>query len=291
VTEDSVRRFSSVWPIWAWIMVAFGLIAAAVAILGGVFPRSLVLDLISFWPGLILVLLVAAALYPFHRGNWSRLAAVVPLLVLSWLGSTIALHLAEWSVLPSAAADFAGPPAVGIDEVALTAITQGEMTTSFSDIPFLYDVKTIRKGGSTPPARGLERLDGGPAQITIDEREPDTWFLTTGWRIRLSRDTVWSVDLEAGDMTVDLSGGRISALRLAGAGDVVLPVPTSEVLVIVEGRFELSLPDGTAMSVVGADVTVPGDWAGSGDEWVSPATGDGYIVTVTSGASLVVRDA
>ncbi|MDF1597818.1 MAG: hypothetical protein P1T08_17195 [Acidimicrobiia bacterium] len=291
MTDQTGRRFSSVWPIWAWIMVAFALVVTGVGVVGGVFPRSLLLDLISFWPGLILVMLVAAALYPFHRGQWSRLAAVVPLLVLSWLGSTIALHLAEWSVLPSAAADFNGPAVAGVGEARMTVVTGGELLVFFSDSSYLYEVQTIRKGGSTPAPRGLERVDGARAQVTIDERDPETWFLARGWRVRLSADAFWSVDLEAGEMEADLSGGRIASLRLAGAGDVLLPEPVAEVEIIVDGRFALDLPAGVAMRVSGTEVTVPANWTGGDGEWASPGTGDGYIVTVTSGATLVVKDA
>jgi len=291
VTGPAGRRFSSVWPIWAWIMVAFGLTVTGVGVVGGVFPRSLILDLISFWPGLILVMLVAAALYPFHRGQWSRLAAVVPLLVLSWLGSTIALHLAEWRVLPSAAADFDGPAIGGIDQASMTAVTGGELLIVFSDSSSLYEVQTIRRGGSTPAPRSLERVDGARAQVTINERDPDTWFVARGWRVRLNAGASWSVDLEAGEMEADLSGGRITSLRLAGAGEVVLPEPLAEVEVIVDGRFALNLPAGVAMRVSGSEVTVPANWTGGDGEWASPGTGDGYVVTVTSGAALVVRDA
>ncbi|HSR45967.1 MAG TPA: hypothetical protein VLT15_12180 [Acidimicrobiia bacterium] len=285
------RRFSSVWPIWAWTMVAFGFVVTGIGVFGGVFARSLVLDLISFWPGLILVMLVAAALYPFHRGEWTRLAAVVPLLILTWLGSTIALHLAEWSVLPSAAADFAGPSATGIEEASLTIVTGGDLAIDFSGAASLYAVKSVRRGGSTPAARSFERVDGGSAQVVIDQRTPDTWFLTSGWRVELNDAASWNIVLDAASIEADLSGGSLSSLRLAGTGDVLLSEPSGDVQVFVDGRFGLSLPSGVAMVVTGDDVSVPAGWTGAGGEWQSPGSGEGYVVTVTSGASLVVKDA
>jgi hypothetical protein len=291
VIEQTGRRSSSVWPIWAWIMVAFGFAVTGIGIVGGVFARSLVLDLVSLWPGLILVMLVAAALYPFHRGQWSRLAAIVPLLMLSWIGSTIALHLAEWSVLPSAAADFAGPDVAGIDEASLTIRTNGELSVDFTGSVSLYDVKMARRGGSTPAARSFERIDAGSAQVSIDERSPDTWFLTEGWRVRLSDQSSWSLELEAGILDADLSGADYSSLRLVGTGDVQLSDPVGLVQITVDGRFEMSLPASAAMIVSGSDVSVPASWTGGEGEWISPGTGKGYVVTVTSGASLVVRDA
>jgi len=291
VIEETGRRFSSVWPIWAWIMVAFGFAVTGIGIVGGVFARSLVLDLVSLWPGLILVMLVAAALYPFHRGQWSRLAAVVPLLMLSWIGSTIALHLAEWSVLPSAAADFSGPDVTGIDEASFTIRTSGELSVDFTGSSSLYDVKMVRRGGSTPAARSFERIDAGSAQVSIDERSPDTWFVTEGWRVRLSDRSSWSLELEAGILDADLSGADYSSLRLVGTGDVQLSESAGLVQITVDGRFEMSLPASAAMIVSGSDVSVPASWTGGEGEWISPAAGEGYVVTVTSGASLVVRDA
>jgi hypothetical protein len=272
-------------------MVGFGLAVTGAGIVGGVFARSLVLDLVSFWPGLILVMLAAAALYPYHRGEWSRLAAIVPLLVLSWLGATIALHLSEWSVLPSAAADIEGPSAAGVDLADLTIVGGGELAVHFSppEEP-LYDVRMVRRGGSTAAARTFERVDPERAQITIDERERDTWFLTRGWRIRLNADVLWRVDLEATSIEADLSGGQIASLRLAGTGNVVLPTATGEVQVAVDGRFELEVPMGVGMVVSGDDVTVPASWIDDDGVWTSPGAAIGYTVQVTPGGAIVVRE-
>ena len=290
MTEQPDERHASVWPIWAWIMVLLGLAVTGVGIVGGVFSRSLLLDLVSFWPGLILVMLVAAALYPFHRGQWSRLAAVVPLLVLTWLGSTIALHLAEWSVLPSAAADFDGPPVGAVAAGSMTLSTSGELLVTFETGSSLYAVEMMRRGGSTPPAKSLERVDADVAQVVIGERESAGWFATQGWRLKLARETIWNVDLDAGQVTADLSNGSLSSLRLAGAGDVQLPAPVGQVEVSVEGRFVIQLPADAPMSVIGTNVDVPAGWSTEDGESLSPASGDGYVVTVTEGASLVVRE-
>ncbi len=291
MTTEPGRRFSSVWPIWAWIMVAFGVAATVVAILGGVFARSLILDLISFWPGLIFVMLVAAALYPFHRGRWSRLAAVVPLLVLTWLGSTIALHAAEWSVLPSAAGDYDGPPVEGVAVADLSVVTTGQVSLAVSATDTLYALDLERRGGSTPPARSFERIEAGIADVVIDERVAETWFVTRGWRITLSDRPVWDLSLDAAEMTVDLSGAAISSLRLAGSGVVRLAPVAEETEVTVDGRFDFEVPAGIPVSVIGSDVSVPAGWTGLDGTWVSPASGVGYVVTVNPDASLVVEDA
>ncbi|NNC39053.1 MAG: hypothetical protein HKN95_00035 [Acidimicrobiia bacterium] len=289
--EEPGRRFSSVWPIWAWIMVAFGLVVTGVGVLTGIFARSLVLDLISFWPGLTLVILVAAALYPFHRGQWTRLAAVVPLLVLSWLGSTIALHLAEWPVLPSAAADFEGPSSAGIEEASMSVVTDGELTVDLAGSDSLYGVEMVRRGGATPAARSFERIDGGSAQVTIDQRASDLWFVTEGWRLTLNSGAQWNLDLEAGLVDADLRGGDLSSLRLAGSGDARLAEAVDEIQVTIDGRFELIVPPSVVMTVSGADVSVPAGWLGGDGEWASSGgAGEGYVVTVSSGASLVVRE-
>lgn len=290
--EAPPRRSSSVWPIWAWIMVTLAVLATAIALVGDVFARSLILDLVSFWPGLILVMLVAAALYPFHRGEWTRLAAVVPLLILTWLASTIALHLTEWSALPSAAADFEGPASAGMDQASMTAVLDGELSIVFADTSFLYELSLIRKGGSVPAARSFERTDDSSAEISINERNlNDTWFKTKGWRLRLSTSVAWDLNLDAPELAADLRGAPVSSLRLAGAGSVSLPEPSGSVEMVVDGDFEVIVPVGVSMVISGVDVSVPADWTTGEGEWSAPGTGDPYVVTVTSGASLVVKEA
>ena len=289
--EAPPRRSSSVWPIWAWIMVGLASLVTAISVVGEVFARSLILDLVSFWPGLMLVMLISAALYPLHRGQWSRLAAVVPLLILSWLGSTIALHLTEWSPLPSSAADFEGPATTGLEQASLSVVTAGDLSLVFEDSDVLYTVKMSRSGGSTPAARSFERIETSLAQISISERSgDDVWFLTNGWRLSLATAVTWQLDLEAASVVADLRGAPISSLRLAGSGAVSLPKPPGSVAVQIDGRFEVSLPVGVSMVITGTEVSVPDGWIDGEGEWTSPGTGDGYMVTVTSGASLVVKD-
>ena len=154
----------------------------------------------------------------------------------------------------------------------------------------LYTVEMIRRGGSVPAARSLERVDADVAQVVIGERQSTGWFATQGWRLELAREPTWSVDLEGGSVEADLSNGSLSSLRLAGAGDVRLPVPVGLTEVSVEGRFVIHLPAGAPMRVIGADVDVPSGWTTADGEFVSPTPGDGYLVTVTDDASLVVRD-
>ena len=214
----------------------------------------------------------------------------MPLLVLSWLGSTIALHLAEWPVLPSAAADFEGPSSVGIEEASMSVVTDGELTVDLAGSDSLYGVEMVRRGGATPAARSFERIDGGSAQVTIDQRTSDLWFVTEGWRLTLNSGAQWNLDLEAGFVDADLRGGDLSSLRLAGSGDARLAEAVDEIQVTIDGRFELIVPPSVVMTVSGADVSVPAGWTGGDGEWTSPGAGEGYVVTVTSGASLVVRE-
>lgn len=291
MTEESAGRSASVWPIWAWIMVLVGFAVTGVGILGGVFSRSLVLDLISFWPGLILVMLVAAALYPFHRGEWSRLAAVVPLLLLTWLGSTITLYLSEWSILPSASADFTGPDIAAESNGRISVSNQGDLNVTASSEPAMYSIETIRRGGATSAPISLERSDSDGFQVLISERTEPNWFVSKGWRLKLATSVAWDLELEAGNLDADLGDLAVTALRLAGAGRVVLPEGSGSTPVVVDGDYELIVPEGTAMLISGGNVQVPSNWIETDGSWRSPVDGDGYLVTVTGEAAVVVRNA
>jgi hypothetical protein len=279
------------WPVWAWIMVGFGIAVTAAAIVGGVFGRNLVLDFVSFWPGLVLTFLVAAALYPLHRGRFGRLAAVLPLLLLSWLASTIALYTAGWNALPSSAGDLTGPPTGSVTAVDLRVENGGSLVIELSDQDEIYRLRLQRTGGEVAAPQAIERVGPASAQLTIGEREPDRWFVTAGWDLSLSSRVEWALVLAAAEILADLRDASLTSLEVAGSASIMLPAVESGTPLLVDGEVELSIPSGTPMVVSRRPgVEVPAGWIESESGWSSPADGSGYVVTPVEGASLTVTE-
>jgi hypothetical protein len=60
-------------------------------------------------------------------------------------------------------------------------------------------------------------------------------------------------------------------------------------VVTVSGAFELTVPAGTPVRVVG-DAVVPSGWTLTDDGYVSPTSGEGWVISAGEGSSLTVRE-
>jgi hypothetical protein len=63
----------------------------------------------------------------------------------------------------------------------------------------------------------------------------------------------------------------------------------AETPVSVSGDFEIEVPSGSAVRVVGT-ADVPEGWTETADGWDSPAGAGGWVVSVTEGSTLVITD-
>ncbi len=267
-------------------MLGVAIVVVVVGTLGEVFSTSIVLDIASLWPGLLLALLVAAALQPVLRRGGTRLAAVLPLLLLSWLATGTGLHLAHWSQLPSSAADLTGPAAAGIDFAQLSLQVEGRLALIGGDGD-LYSVTIERQGGVAGVPEALERTTEDELVIRLHGRDGGAWFSTSGWVVELSESTSWSLDLEALELDLDLVALQLRAVTVAGVGLVRLPLPAADTPVVLEGTLEVEVPAGVAALVVG-EATVPRGWEESADGIRSPGEGPTYRIEVVPGASVEV---
>ncbi len=282
------RASASAWPIAAWMLVAVSAAVLAVGVAGEVLAVSLVLDLISFWPGLALAVLLASALRTWLRSGPARLAAILPLLLLTWMWGGLAVHFAEWDLLPSSSADVEGPSAEGTQMGELSVQLSGSLTVR-AEGQLLYSVRPEREGGSVGVPEVIERLEGGQAAVLVHEVEPGPWFANGGWRLSLSPGVLWALELDAPRLQVDLVGVQLGALVLEGSGTARLPVVEDEVPVRVEGDLILEVPAGTGTVVTGP-ARVPEGWVANDDGWRSPEGDPGYLVTVEEGAELQIRE-
>ncbi len=278
----------SPWPIIGWLLLAAAVLVVGIAALAGLLMPAVVLDIVSFWPAWVVALLVALALWPLHRRGIARIGAVLPLLLFSWLGAAVGLHLLEWDQLPSAAADLIGPDAAGITAARVGVQTSGLLVLR-SGAESLYEVRLIRTGGPAGPPDALERLVPSLAQVQVTERGGAGWFRSAGWTMELNRGPSWEIDLAAPEVDVSIRGLDVRGLRVTGDGTVRIGPPAVEAFVALDGDLTLIVPAGTAVQVRGA-AGVPGTWEATETGSRSPGSGPLVTVDVADGAVARVQE-
>jgi hypothetical protein len=269
--------------VWILPVLAVVLILAAIAL--GFLSRSVLMDLLAWWP-VWLVLLVLAF---FSRGRrWGRLrpSALVAILSVLALGSFLTGHIRGWPVMPSASIGLNGPQAGSVATAALSARIDGPLEVGSGQSGFLYAVEPVRRGGEIGPPVATEQLQGPNISVALEPSPEPGFYTFVGWVLDLDEAPTWSLSL-AGEVEADLARLRLASLQLDGEGSAFLgPAPTKAV-VTISGEFDLTLPSGIPARVVG-DATVPADWAASGDGFRSPTPGEGWVITVSEGTSLTV---
>ena len=267
-------------------MVAVALVSIAAGVVGGMLAPSVVLDIVSLWPLVVGAFFVAAALLPLRKRGPARIAAVLPLLLITMLGTSVVLHLTGWQRLPSSSADLVGPRAVGVEDAELTLDLTGHLSIS-SAAGDLYAVEIDRGGGTVGVPEALEsRFESGPFFVVLRETDGGRWFRTSGWELALGEGPTWSLSLGSPDLHGDLTALRLESLSLQGAGSVALPIPEeADVLITANGAFLIEVPGETSVEVSGTAV-VPGGWVETGDGYQSPFVGPTLLITVPEGAEV-----
>jgi hypothetical protein len=273
------RGFPRAWllPIGA-LTVLLGIAAS------GRLSRSIVADLLAWWP-VWLGLAIAAYLLRERRIGTLRVAGLVPIAALVFVGLFTWGHLAGWSIMPSASQRLVGPVPEQFDAARLIAGIDGELEVR-GDSEFLYQIEPIKRGGRIGIPEAMETVVG--TAVTIDLQPPTDPGLYgyAGWALRLSPDVVWSLDL-GGVVDADLTALTLDELEVSGAGTVHLGSATIETLVGVGGSMQVTIPEGAAARVVGTG-SVPSSWALTQDGATAPGGGTGWVFTVVGDASLTV---
>jgi hypothetical protein len=269
-----------------WILPVLALVLILVAISLGLLSRSVLLDLLAWWP--IWLVLIGLALLSRGR-RWGRLrpSALVAILSILTLGTFLTGHVRGWPVMPSATIGLNGPQAGSVVTGALSARIEGPLEVGSGETGFLYAVDPIRMGGDIGPPVAVEQLQGPNISVVL-EPSPDPGLYTfAGWALDLDEAPTWSLSL-AGEIEADLSRLTLSSLQVDGGGSVSLGPATTTTVVTVSGDFNLILPGGVPARVVG-DATVPAGWTASDDGFQGPAQGEGWVISVGEGSSLTVR--
>jgi hypothetical protein len=270
-----------------WILPVLALVVILVAISLGFLSRSVLLDLLAWWP----VWLVLLGLALLSRGRrWGRLrpSALVAVLAILALGAFLTGHVRGWPLMPSSTIGLNGPQAGSVVTGALSARIEGPLEVGSGESGFLYAVDPIRMGGDIGPPVATEQLQGPNISVAL-EPSPDPGLYTfAGWALDLDEAPTWSLSL-AGEIEADLSRLTLSSLQVDGGGAVSLGAATASTVVTVSGAFEITLPPGSPARVVG-DAIVPSGWTASDDGFESPATGEGWVISVGEGSTLTVGE-
>ncbi|HSK07354.1 MAG TPA: hypothetical protein VK990_07550 [Acidimicrobiia bacterium] len=271
----------------AWVLPVLALVLLLVAVYLGLLSRSVVFDLIAWWP-LWLILLTLVFLARGRRWGRVRVSALVPIVWLTVFALFLSGHLLGWALMPSASTDLNGPPGGSVTTAALSARIDGRLRIGSGVSGFLYAVEPLKRGGEIGPPVAVEQLQGANIAIDLDDSPDPGLYTFAGWAIDLDESPVWSLSL-GGEIEANLSRLDISSLQLDGEGTATLGPADGNVVVTVSGDFELVVPHGVPARVVGQAV-VPTGWTEVGDGHESPTPGPGWVISVGRQASLTVTE-
>jgi hypothetical protein len=250
----------------------------------GRLSRSIVADLIAWWPVWV-GLGIAAVVFRDKKLGAYRVSGIVPLVALGFVLVFTWGHLAGWSIMPSSSQRLVGPNASSFTTAALTAEIDGRIHVG-PDTDFLYQVEPLMQGGGIGIPRAEEQVVDTSVSIDLIEPEDPGLYVYAGWDLRLNPGAVWSLDL-GGSLDADLTGLTINALDASGAGTIHLGTVTAATPVNIAGSFQVTVPSDFPARVIGT-ASVPASWNLTADGATAPFSGDGWVITVVGDTSLTV---
>ncbi len=269
-----------------WLLPIVALVGILIYAALGWLSRSVVIDLLAWWP--LWVLIAAVGIFTRRRRIGKvRLSGVIPVLALAALGLFLAGHLLGWDVMPSSAPPLVGPASESVTTAAMSARIEGRLDVGLGQAGYLYSAVPIRTGGETGLPEAVERTQGTTIAVVLEPVEDPGFYTFAGWGLELDPSPAWALSL-GGDLSADLSAFRVTDLQVEGKGSVLLGTPMAETPVSVSGDFEIQVPGGAAVRVVGV-AEVPGDWTETEDGWESPAGSGGWVVSVAAGSTLTIK--
>ena len=278
----------------AWLVLAgAALLLVAVVVAGGLLRRSVVLDLVSLWPGWV----VTAGVFLIHRrasGIRQRfpgygLGPVLPFTLLGWLVVVLVLHVVGWELLPSAADRLEGP--VGTDRIGATAIDvrlDGALIVG-TGTDFLYEVSSLVSGGAVAPPRGEELLTGDDLEVRLREGPETGWFGSGGWNLALNPVRDWAVAVSAAEVEADLREVTLRSLRVEADGTIRLGPARGDVHASLNGDLVVELPPEVSVDLSGP-ATVGSGWEDTAEGTRYRGDGAGrYLIEIGPDSDVVVN--
>ena len=270
----------------AWLLPIGALTILLGVAASGRLSRSIVADLIAWWPVWV-GLAITAYLLRERRVGTIRVAGLVPIVALLFVGLFTWGHLAGWSIMPSASQRLVGPMPESVDTATLLAGIDGELEIR-GDSEFLYQVEPIKRGGRIGIPDAMETVVDSTVTVELEEPADPGLYSYAGWALSLSPGPVWILDV-SGAIDADLTSLTISEAEVSGAGTLALGGASVETPVAVGGSFRVTIPAGAAARVVGT-ASVPSSWTLTQDGAMTPGGGTGWVFTVVGDASLTIAE-
>lgn len=284
MTRRAAGRGRGIPRIWLLpIVVLAGLLGLAVA---GALSRSLLLDLMAWWPVWLVIAILVIAVRGRRVGR-VRVSGLMPLVATVALGLFTWGHLVGWSVMPSSTRVLIGPGTGDIEAAVMSAQIDGEIQVS-SGAGFLYEVEPVRRGGDIGLPSATEQSQQGSVSVSLTAPSDPGFYAFSGWEVILSAAVPWQLELD-GLVNADLSELEVFGGRFSGEGTVTLADVRESTPLTVDGTFVIVAPPGFPIRIVG-DATVPASWEQLSDGWRSPGVGEGWVVSVSEGSSLTVSE-
>ncbi|MGB7861554.1 MAG: hypothetical protein WBM90_13745 [Acidimicrobiia bacterium] len=269
-----------------WLLPLALLVLILVATFTGFLSRSLVLDLVAWWPVWVLLALLAFVARGRRVGR-IKASGLVPLATTIVLGLFLVGHLQGWDVMPSSAQKLVGPVVRSDAKAALSARVDGVVQVG-AGAGFLYEVDPLRRGGEVGVPEATEQTQESTVSVLLEAPSDPGFYAFAGWNIKLSSLPQWNLTIQ-GDIEADLSGLNITGLQVSGEGTVTLGSVSGTVPGSTSGDFIVIVPAGVPVRVVGT-AQVPDTWEQLSDGARSPASGDGWVLSVANGSTLTVQD-
>ena len=277
---------------YAWTLLPMTVVLLVAAGQLGWVGRSVLLDVVSLWPGWVLTAGILAIRHRMlrHRRRVlrERSSPAAPLLLVAWLVIGSGLHLTGWDVLPSSAGNLEGPVDGEVSAAALDIETGGDVVLLGAP-GLLYEANPMPTGGGTAPAQGSEIFVDDEFAVSLKEGPDPGWFGSDGWKVSVSTSPEWSVIVRATSLEADLTTVRLNSLRVTADGRIKLAAPSGDVPISISGELVLEVPSDASMEVTGPVRVGPGwELTANGKRYVGTGTSR-FVVEVGSGSNLVVE--
>ena len=268
--------------IWLLPIITLTLVLG-IAVAGGL-SRSIAADLLAWWP-IWVGIGIAAYLLRERRAGRFRVAGLVPLAALLFVGLFLWGHLAGWAVMPSASQRLVGPGVGAYSSAAITADVDGILEVHGGS-EFLYRVEPVKRGGGLGIPGAAEQVVETSISVELQPPADPGIYTYAGWDISLAESPRWALALD-GAVDADLSSLTIDELTVGGTGTVVLGATDSETLVTVDGSYRVVVPEGVPARVNGL-ASVPASWSLDSSGAIAPTGGAGWVIVVGPEASVSV---
>lgn len=285
MTHRAAGSFRGVPRIWILPLLVITLLLAAMAL--DILSRSLLLDIVAWWPVWVLLAIVIL-LSGGRRVGRVRVSGLVSIAVTAILVVFVIGHVQGWPLNPSASRYLTGPSPEPFTEASIRAVIEGDLVVGGGS-GFLYEVTPRAGGGDIGTPAAEERVVEDTVAVFLDPPADPGLDTSSGWDLTVSDQPEWTMDL-GGVVDADLTTLEVVELSLEGGGEVRLGAPGSRVPVSVVGGFTLSVPPDASVEVLGS-AQVPASWEDIEGGWRSPVGGAGWEISVAEGSvvSLIER--